>query len=317
MLQILYTRGYLRILLSTPIASSDVAVKSHSPSALGLGCVTFGREVDRTAAFGMMDYALRAGLTLFDTAAAYGGGNSETIVGEWITSRNSRDHIRLATKLLPPYSAAGINAALETSLTRLRVESVDILFLHRWDESAMQTSVLETLHALAQSGRVRQLGASNFDRAQLERAIAQQSAAGLHRFSELQNIHNYAVRSIDPATQALCASHGVSIMTYSPLGAGFLTGKHDSGVLPGSRFSIIPGHQDIYFTPLARARLARLQVVAARTGLSTSDLALSWATHQAQIATVLVGGRSPAQLASAVRARSLDIGEILAELDAE
>lgn len=292
-------------------------MKSHTPSALGLGCVTFGREIDRTTAFAMMDCALEAGLTLFDTAAAYGAGNSETIVGEWITSRGARERITLATKLLPPYSAASITAAVERSLTRLRVATVDILFLHRWDESVMQPSVLETLHALVQSGRVRRLGASNFDCAQLERAIAQQNATGRQRFRELQNIHNYAVRSIDLATLALCASQGVSIMTYSPLGAGFLTGKHDSGVVPGSRFSIIPGHQDIYFTPLARARLTRLQAVAARTGLSTSDLALAWATRQAQIATVLVGGRSPAHLASAVRARSLDIGEILAELDVE
>lgn len=295
----------------------DIAVKSPAPSALGLGCVTFGREIDRATAFSMMDYAVDHGLTLFDTAAAYGGGNSETIVGEWITTRQSREHVTLATKLLPPYSAASIAAAIDASLTRLCVATVDILFLHRWHESVAQPEVLAALHAQVQSGRVRRLGASNFDCAQLEQALAQQKAAGLHRFSELQNIHNYAVRSIDPATQALCASHGVSIMTYSPLGAGFLTGKHDSGVVPGSRFSIIPGHQDIYFTPPARSRLARLQAVAARTGISTSDLALSWATHQAQIATVLVGGRSPAQLASAVRARSLDIGEILAELDAE
>lgn len=180
-----------------------------------------------------------------------------------------------------------------------------------------QPQVLETLHALVQSGRVRRLGASNFDCAQLKRAVAQQSSAGLQRFSELQNIHNYAVRSIDSKTRALCTALDISIMTYSPLGAGFLTGKHDSGVVPGSRFSIIPGHQDIYFTPLARSRLARLQAVAARTRLSTSELALSWAMHQAQVATVLVGGRSPGQLASAVRACPLDIREILAELDVE
>lgn len=237
-------------------------------------------------------------------------------MGEWLATRRSRDRIVLATKLLPPYSAGGIVAALEASLTRLRVESVDILFLHRWHESVGEPGTLETLHALVQSGRVQRLGASNFDCAQLERAIARQKSAGLQHFRELQNIHNYAVRAIDASTQALCGAQGVSIMTYSPLGAGFLTGKHDSGVVPGSRFSIIPGHQDIYFTPLARSRLARLQAVAARTGLGTSDLALSWATHQTRIATVLVGGRSPAQLAAAVRARSLDIDEILAELDA-
>lgn len=294
----------------------DVVVTIPSPAALGLGCVTFGREIDRAAAFSMMDYAVEHGLTTFDTAAAYGGGNSETIVGEWLAERGSRTAVTLCTKLLPPYSAAGLVAALEASLARLQVETIDILFLHRWDETALHPGVLRALDAQVNSGRVRRLGASNFDGAQLQRALDAQTSAGLHRFQELQNIHNYAVRGIDPATQALCASHRVSLMSYSPLGAGFLTGKHAAGVVPGSRFSIIPGHQDIYFNPLAASRLACLQAVAARTGLAATDLALAWAIRQPEITTVLVGGRSPAQLASAVRARSLDIGEILVELDA-
>lgn len=294
----------------------DVAVTIPSPAALGLGCVTFGREIDRTAAFSMMDYAVEHGLTTFDTAAAYGGGNSETIVGEWLAKRGIRTAVTLCTKLLPPYSASGLVAALEASLARMQVATIDILFLHRWDETVLHHEVLRALDAQVNSGRVRRLGASNFDGTQLQRALAAQTSAGLHRFRELQNIHNYAVRGIDPATRALCASHGVSIQSYSPLGAGFLTGKHASGVVPGSRFSIIPGHQEIYFTPLAASRLARLQAVAARTRFAASDLALAWAIRQPQITTVLVGGRSPAQLASAVRARSLAIGDILVELDA-
>lgn len=294
----------------------DVAVTIPSPAALGLGCVTFGREIDRAGAFSMLDYAVEHGLTTFDTAAAYGGGNSETIVGEWLAKRGIRTAVTLCTKLLPPYSASGLVAALEASLARMQVATIDILFLHRWDETVLHHEVLRALDAQVNSGRVRRLGASNFDGTQLQRALAAQTSAGLHRFRELQNIHNYAVRGIDPATRALCASHGVSIQSYSPLGAGFLTGKHASGVVPSSRFSIIPGHQEIYFTPLAASRLARLQAVAARTRFAASDLALAWAIRQPQIATVLVGGRSPAQLAPAVRARSLDIGEILVELDA-
>lgn len=292
-----------------------VAEPSPAPAALGLGCVTFGREIGRGAAFGMMDYALEHGLTLFDTAAAYGGGNSELIVGEWLAERGTRARITLATKLLPPYSPAGIQAALETSLARLRVEAVDLLFLHRWDDTALLPEVLETLDAQVNSGRVRRLGASNFDGPQLARALAAQAAAGLHPFRDLQNIHNYAVRGLDAPTLALCAAHGVALMTYSPLGAGFLTGKHAAGVVPGSRFSLIPGHQAIYFTPLARSRLARLQAVAARTGCDAAALALAWALRQPQVATVLVGGRSPEQLAAAVRARTLPPGAILAELE--
>jgi aryl-alcohol dehydrogenase-like predicted oxidoreductase len=289
-------------------------------SNLGLGCVTFGREIDRAAAFAMMDHATARGMYLFDTAAAYGAGASETIVGEWLArgaTSLARKTVTVSTKILPPYAPTTLSAAIDASLRRLNVATIDVLFLHRWDESAADPATLRALDGLVRSGRVRALGASNFSAAQLESVLMQQTELGLARFRAVQNIHNYAVRGIDAAMRDVCAHHDVSIMTYSPLGAGFLTGKHELGVQRGTRFDIIPGHQDVYFNDLARHRLARLKEVAARSGVPMIQLALAWAVHQPQVATVLVGGRTPAHLDQAVQALTFNAPALLAELDGE
>ena len=265
----------------------------------------------------MMDHALAHGLRLFDTAAAYGGGASETIVGEWLDSRAARSRVTLATKILPPYTPSAIETAVDASLRRLGVTTVDVLFLHRWDESLLDPASLRALDGLVRSGRARSLGASNFSNAQLERSLRLQMELGTACCQALQNIHNLAVRGIDDATRSLCSRAGVAIVTYSPLGAGFLTGKHDQGVQSGSRFDIVPGHQQVYFNDLARRRLARLRAVSARTGLPMTRLALAWALHQPQVSTVLVGGRTPAQLDQALQAKALEAREVLGELETD
>ncbi len=294
-----------------------LALAPSIPSRLGLGCVTFGREIGRDPSFAMMDYALDHGISFFDTAVAYGGGASERIVGEWIASRAARTRVILATKIVPPYSPAVIEAGIAGSLQRLGVDFLDLLYLHRWDESAANAAVLRSLDALVRSGRVRALGASNFTVTQLNQLLDLQASLGTARIRALQNIHNLAVRSIDDPTYQLCECHRIAIVGYSPLGAGFLTGKHDHGVQPGSRFDIIPGHQNVYFNDLARKRLSRLKKVAERSGFPMTELALAWALHQPHISAVLVGGRTTAHLDQALQARSFSALQLLRDLAAE
>lgn len=284
-------------------------------SPLGLGCVTFGREIDRDVAFEMMDHAVTHGITSFDTASAYGEGRSEAIVGEWLMRRSASDRVRLATKVLPPYSPAAIDASMASSLTRLQVPRVDVLYLHRWDDTVRDPGVLRALDRIVQSGRAGTLAASNFSAPQLEEVLGLQTRLGLARFTALQNIQNVAVRGIDDALRILCAREQVALVTYSPLGAGFLTGKHAQGVEAGSRFAIIPGHQKVYFNDLAHRRLARLREIAADAGLSPILLALAWAMHQPGVATVLVGGRMPAHLDQARQAHALNAPELFRALD--
>lgn len=267
-----------------------------SASRIGLGCVTFGREIDEAASFALLDHAFARGVTHFDTAAAYGGGASETILGKWLASRKP-EGITVATKILPPYDRIDITP----SVRRLGVDQIDLLYLHQWHDTALQAgAALEKLP-------VKRFGASNVTLDQL-RALGT-------RFRVIQNNHNLAVSDVTDALRDYCAANATAIVTYSPLGAGFLTGKHQNGVLAGSRFEIVPGHQNVYFHDAAYQRLARLEAVAQRTGHSQAHLALAWALHQPGIDTVLVGGRTPAHLDQAFAALAFDDATLLTELE--
>lgn len=263
---------------------------------IGLGCVTFGREIDEAASFALLDHALERGVTHFDTASAYGGGASETILGKWLFSRKPKG-ITIATKILPPYDHIDITP----SLKRLGVDQIDLLYLHQWHETAPQVgAVLEKLP-------VKRFGASNVTLDQL-RTLGP-------RFRVIQNNQNLAVSDVTDEMRDYCAANHIAIVTYSPLGAGFLTGKHQNGVQAGSRFEIVPGHQNVYFHEAAYQRLARLEAVAKRSGHSQAHLALAWALHQPGIDTVLVGGRTPAHLDQAFAALAFEDAALWRELD--
>lgn len=266
---------------------------------IGLGCVTFGREIDEAASFALLDHALEKGVRHLDTASAYGGGASESILGKWFGLRRP-DGITIATKILPPYDRIDITA----SLRRLGVDQIDLLYLHQWHETALRAG--PALDQLVGSGLVKTLGASNFTLEQL-RAVGP-------RFGFVQNNHNLAVSDVTEELRRYCGDEGVAIVTYSPLGAGFLTGKHQHGVQAGSRFDIIPGHQQVYFHDAAYRRLEQLEAVARRTGHSQPHLALAWALHQPGIDTVLVGGRTPEHLDQAFAAREFADMHMLSEL---
>lgn len=287
-------------------------------SRIGLGCVTFGREIDEAAAVQMLDGACERGINFFDTASAYSQGASESIIGRWLASRHpAADSLIVATKILPPYEPVRIAEMVSASLRRLGLAAIDLLYLHRWDATAELLDALATLDALVRDGKVRALGASNYNLPQLEAALVLQEQHGLARFSVVQNNHNLAVRDVSAELREFCAARQIAIVTYSPLGAGFLTGKHQHGVQPGSRFDLIPGHQDVYFHEQSYRRLARLEAIAARTGHSQAHLALVWALHQPGIASVLVGGRTPAHLDQALAAMAFDDPALLAELATE
>lgn len=270
---------------------------------IGLGCVTFGREIDQAAAFAVMDRALERGIRLFDTAAVYAAGASERIVGAWLKARAGTPNLpALATKAFPPYTPEELERTTAASAGRLDGAPIDVLFLHKWDPAVDDPATLRTLDRLVREGRVGLIGASNFTAAQLERMLATQAALGLTKTRCLQNNHNFAVRAIDADLCRLAAAHDIALVSYSPLGAGFLSGKHAAGVQPGSRFDLIPGHQAIYFQPTAQARLKQLTDLAHRTGRPLVQLALAWALSQPEIATVLIGGRSPAHVDQAFAA---------------
>ena len=282
---------------------------------IGLGCVTFGREIDQSESFNILDYAFARGINFFDTASAYGDGASENIIGKWISSRRPpAGSVIIATKILPPFDPHSIIDSVSKSQERLGTHGIDILYLHRWDPTFETTASLETFEDLIRKGQIGKLGASNFTSEQLKRALHLQQLEGFETLHFVQNNRNLAVSDIDNDFRSICIQHEIEIITYSPLGAGFLTGKHLQGVIAGSRFDMLPAHQNIYFQETAQKRLSKLLEVAARIDCTPSHLALAWALHQPGISKVLVGARSVQHINQAIAALDFNDPTIFSEL---
>lgn len=288
-------------------------------SALGLGCVTFGREIDEAASFAVMDQALARGITLFDTAEAYGAGASETVVGRWLQARGTRDRIVLATKVSGHLTAERILTSAEASLHRLQVEQVDLFQLHRFDPDVPFNEMLEALNQVVVRGWAKAIGCSNFAGWQLAKALWQQDVHGWARMESVQPNYNLVERDIELELLPLCADQEVGVVTYSPLGAGFLTGKYFPDAAPSAetRFGRLPGHQSIYFKPMGWRVLENLRAQSAATGIAMHHLALGWVLRQPGITSVLVGARTPAHLEQAFTAQTMQLEpELLAALAA-
>lgn len=296
--------------------------------ALGLGTVTFGREIDEETSFRMMDCAMENGLTLFDTAEAYGGGNareyrrqnmnvddvrettgemhsSELIVGRWLRERNCRDQIVLCTKMSPPNPPDNIDRAVRDSIERLGVDCIDLYYLHSWDDDTPIDESLDALSRHVEAGRVRSIGCSNFTGEQLQAMLDSAAEHGYARPEAIQNNYNLACRDPEPDVFRICQENGVSFIAYSPIAAGFLTGKYtpDRDSLPaGSRFAVIPGHCDVFFTDRNFRIVEQLREKSEQTGQTMATLASAWVTSSPNVACTLFGARKIDHLLSGVAA---------------
>jgi|HigsolmetaAR201D_1030396.scaffolds.fasta_scaffold12657_2 aryl-alcohol dehydrogenase-like predicted oxidoreductase len=276
-------------------------------SALGMGCATFGREIDEATSFAVMDRALERGITLFDTAEAYSAGRSEEIVGNWIASRGVRDQIVLATKVTFPLGRERVIASSEASLRRLKVDVIDLFQLHTFDANTPLEETLEALDVVVHAGTARYIGCSNFAAWQLTKALWRCDVNHWTRFESIQPVYNLAIRDIEKEILPLCADQEIGVITYSPLGAGFLTGKYRKGdpVPPGTRFDIVPGHQSIYFNDCSYLRMEQLREVAAKYGLPMARLGMAWVLSRSGVTCTLVGARSVEQVDQAFDALEL------------
>lgn len=287
------------------MVSHRAAIK-HRLGRLALGCATFGREIDRAASFAVMDHAVAKGIVHFDTAPAYGSGASECMIGDWLASRQpAAGSLLIATKVKPPFRPAAIAASLAASRRRLGLNELAVVYLHQWSDELDEPGAIEDIAAMLPSQGAHSLGFSNFDRAQFERMLERLRSARLPAAAALQNNHNFAIRAFEPRLLDLAADVGTAVVSYSPLGAGFLTGKHRSGVSSGSRFEIVPGHQKLYFNPTSWDRLAQLEAAANRMNVAPALAALAWVLRESSIDCTLVGGRTPAHLDQAFAALNL------------
>ena len=291
------------------LGKSDLRV-----SSIGMGCVTFGREIDHETSFAVMDHAFERGITLFDTAEAYAAGESESVVGNWHEDRGVRDKIVIATKVSGTLTKNRVVSSAEKSLTRLKTEYIDLFQLHVWDDSTPLEETLDGLNQLVTQGKVRHIGCSNFMAWQIAKALLLASQKGVPRIESIQPPYNLVQREIEDEVSPLCVDQQVGVMSYSPLSAGFLTGKYRRGqeVPKGTRFDVIPGHQPIYFTEHGYAVLDQLDAASKQSGRSLVQLALAWVLEQPHITSVLIGARNTDQVDQVFEAAEAGLDDAVA-----
>jgi aryl-alcohol dehydrogenase-like predicted oxidoreductase len=285
-------------------------------SSIGMGCVTFGREINRDTSFEILDRAIERGMTLFDTAEAYAQGASETVLGEWIVNRGIREQIVVATKVSGILTKDRIITSAEESLRRLQTDVIDLFQLHIRDDVTPLNETMHALHTLVEAGKVRYIGCSNWAAWHLAKSLLLCQASGLERMRSVQPPYNLVEREIETDLLPLCADQHIGVISYSPLAAGFLTGKYGRGqqVPKGSRFDVIPEHQPLYFTDHGYAALDRLARAAEQSGRPMVQLALAWTLNRPHVTSVLIGARNTDQVDQAFEAEQMCLDESLQRL---
>jgi aryl-alcohol dehydrogenase-like predicted oxidoreductase len=279
-------------------------------SAVGLGCNNFGRRLDRAGTRAVIDAALDAGITFFDTADVYGGdGASERLIGEALEGR--RDRVVLATKFgmalsgdggEPRGSRAYARSALEASLERLRTDHVDLLYYHEPDGVTPLAETLGALGELAGEGKIRAFGLSNLDAAQLRDA----AALGDPRLAALQNEYSLLERGAERELLPRCREHGIGFVPYFPLARGMLTGKfrRGTGMPAHTRMADRPE----LLTDAVFDRLEALEAFASARGHTLLELAFAGLAAQPGVASVIAGAMSPEQVAANAAAGAWELG---------
>ena len=297
----------MRPLGTTGIDVTRVVLGCGNFGGIGSAPDLFGQGDSREDAFAIMDAAWAAGIRTFDTADAYGGGRSETWIGDWRRARGVGDELVLSTKVLNPMGRdedAGlaperIRRQLESSLRRLGVERVPMYLTHAPDPETPLAETLAALEELVAAGKVGAVGASNVDAAIL--------AEGLGTYRWVQNSYSLLDRGDEAEVLPLCAEHGLGFTPFSPLAGGWLTGKYrrDAAPEPGSRMSMRPEPYRHLQNERIYDALDELGERAAAHGVDRATLALAWLFAQSPVTAVIVGPRRPEHLEPALRALEL------------
>ena len=278
-------------------------------SRVGLGCNNFGRRLDLERTRAVVAAAVAAGITFFDTADSYGGGDSERFLGESLRGR--RDQVVLATKFGMADDGGGsrdyVRHSIAGSLERLATDYVDLYYYHRPDGVTPISETIAALLELVDEGTVRAIGVSNFSAEQLDEAVQTGPVAAL------QNRYNLLERSAEEDVLPRCRELGVAFVPYFPLASGLLTGKYRRGEAPppGSRLE----SRREALSDEAFDRVERLEEFAEARGRSLLELAIAGLASQPPVASVIAGATTPEQVSQNAAAADWELSEgELAEL---
>ena len=302
-----------------PLGATDLTV-----SNLCLGTMQFGWTANEQQSFAVLDAFAEAGGNFIDTADVYSswapgnpGGVSEQIIGRWLKERGNRDQIVIATKvrgrMWPGSDGEGlgrahITRAVEDSLRRLQVETIDLYQCHSPDAKTPIEETLSVFGELIATGKVRHIGASNFTAAQLSEALRVADEKSLPRFATLQPHHNLVHRAeYEGELAALCKREDIGVIPYSPLAAGFLTGKYRPGQSPPKSARINRVRE--YLNAAGFAVLEAVESVAAAHNTTPAALALAWQITKPAVVAPIIGANSPEQLADLLPATELTLSD--------
>jgi aryl-alcohol dehydrogenase-like predicted oxidoreductase len=267
-------------------------------SVVGLGTNNFGRRCDYEQTLAVIDAALEAGVTLFDTADIYGQGMSEEYIGRALEGR--RDRVLIATKFGSemderpeerPGNPDYINWAVDGSLRRLRTDVIDVYQMHQPDPLTPIEETLGALNDLVHEGKVRWIGSSNFSAEQIDAAEEVARGAGFHRFVSVQNEYSFVEREAEDEVLATCETLGIGFLPYFPLASGLLTGKYRRGEIASE--GRLAGRE-------IRAeqwdRVDALQRLADERGASLLEVAIGGLLAMPPVTCVIAGATTPEQV---------------------
>lgn len=283
-----------------------------------LGGNVFGWTADRDETFTVLDRYAAAGGNFIDTADSYSafapgnsGGESETLIGEWLRARGNRDDIVIATKVgrwtrRPGLSAANIKAAAEDSLRRLGIDHIDLYYAHSDDAATPLAETLSAFDELVRDGKVRYIAASNYTAPRLAEALEISRREGLARFDALQPHYNLVERShFEGELAELCARENLAVLPYYALAKGFLTGKYR----PGGDSSESPRAEGAraYLDERGVKVLAGLDEIATLRNVPIASVALAWLLGQRSVTAPIASARNTEQLADLLPAAELTL----------
>lgn len=275
---------------------------------LVFGGNVFGWTADRATSFALLDRFVERGGSMIDTADVYSawvdghkGGESETIIGEWLKQSGKRDDVIIATKvgMLPgdgdeKLAPARIAAACDASLKRLGTDRIDVYFAHQDDEDTPQEAVLEAFGKLIDAGKVAVIGASNFHAARLKSALDIARTSGLPHYHVLEPEYNLVSRKkFEGELQDLCIEHNIAVTPYYGLASGFLTGKYRS---KDDMKQSVRGGRMAELIDNKMAVIEAMDAIAAETGASLAQIALAWLAAQPGVTAPIASATSLEQL---------------------
>lgn len=288
---------------------------------LAFGGNVFGWSADKATSFALLDQFVAAGFNLIDTADVYSiwvpghtGGESETIIGEWLAKRGGREKVVIATKLGIPMGPdkkglgkAYIATAVEDSLKRLKTDYIDLYQSHRDDPDTPVEETLEAYGKLVKAGKVREIGASNFEAPRLKASLEASAKHGYPRYQTIQPNYSLMERgAYEGDLEKLCRAEDVSCIGYYSLASGFLSGKYRSEAdlaKSEARGTRVKG----YLNDKGNKVLTALDDVARRFSATPAQVALAWLMAKPTVAAPIASATSAAQLGEIMKAATVKL----------